>query len=136
MATHGNVISVSTKSRSDLVNITEEVLKEVKKSGIKNGQVLIYSQHTTCGVLIQEAERGLNDDLLLTLEKKIPKGAGYLHDRIDNNADSHMKTALIGNSTVIPLINGSLQLGTWQSIFLVEFDGPRKRKILVHVMGE
>ncbi len=101
---------------------------EVERSKIKNGHVLIFSKHTTCGILIQEAERGLNVDILTRIEKLIPKGTGYKHDRIDNNADSHIKTCLIGVSRIIPLINGILQLGTWQSLFLAEFDGPRARK--------
>ncbi|MHA1145324.1 MAG: secondary thiamine-phosphate synthase enzyme YjbQ [Candidatus Helarchaeota archaeon] len=132
---NGN-ISVRTRTRSDLVNITEEIKSEVERSKIKNGHVLIFSKHTTCGILIQEAERGLNVDILTRIEKLIPKGTGYKHDRIDNNADSHIKTCLIGVSRIIPLINGILQLGTWQSLFLAEFDGPRARKIIVQVMGE
>lgn len=136
MAVYNGSISVKTRGRSDLVNITPELSKEIKKSNISDGIAVVFSKHTTCGILIQELESGLNDDILKTINKVIPQGAGYKHDRIDDNADSHIRTCIIGSSETIPIINGSLQLGTWQAVFLAEFDGPRTRTCLIEVIGD
>jgi secondary thiamine-phosphate synthase enzyme len=86
--------------------------------------------------MINENESGLVSDIMQLLEKLVPAHAGYLHDRIDNNADAHLKATLLGSSETIPVVNGELLLGTWQSIFLAEFDGPRAREINVTVIGK
>jgi len=125
-----NVIRIKTKSREEIVDITEEVRRSVQG---KNGIALVYSLHTTTGIVINEAETGLMEDILERLKSLVPKNAGYMHDRIDSNADAHIKASLVGNSAVIPVENGKLLLGTWQRVLFLEFDGPRDRKVFVIV---
>ncbi len=127
------VIEIRTTRRTEFIDITSEVEEIVKRAGIVEGSVLIYSKHTTTAIAINEAETGLLDDYIALLESLIPEGKGYRHDRIDNNAHSHLRALLIGNEKNIPVINGSPALGTWQRIFLVELDGPRLRRVVVQV---
>jgi len=128
-------VRIKTKDHIELVNITSKVNEIVKKSGISDGSVLIYSPHTTSAIIINEPEYRLEDDIVTTLKKLVPKGAGYKHDRIDNNAHSHIQASLIGASETIPLIKGNLYLGSWQAIFFAEFDGPRTRTVLVQILS-
>lgn len=121
-----DVIEVETKDRVEIIDITREV--ERRASG---RAVLVYTPHTTTAIVINEAESGLLRDIATTLAKLVPKGAGYEHDRIDSNADAHLKATLLGNSVVVPVENGRLALGTWQRILFVELDGPRLRRVYV-----
>ena len=121
-------IEIDTKSREEIVDITEEVRKVVEN---KSGLLFVFSTHTTTGVTINEAETGLLKDLLRKLSDLVPHNAGYIHDRIDTNADAHIKASILGNSVFIPVENGRLMLGTWQRILFVEFDGPRRRRVHV-----
>ncbi len=125
-----NVIEIETKNREEMIDITDRV-REIADG--KNGMMLIYTFHTTTGIMINEAESGLMRDMMQKLSDIVPRGAGYMHDRIDSNADAHMKASLIGNSVLIPVENGRLLLGTWQRILFLEFDGPRRRKVYVRV---
>ncbi len=127
------MIVVETRKRVEVVDITDDVRRVVRESGVENGIALVYTPHTTTGIIVNEAESGLISDLIEFLGRLVPKGAGYEHDRIDDNADAHIKAAIIGNSAVIPVENSELLLGTWQRILLVELDGPRRRKVLVKV---
>lgn len=111
------------------MDITSKVKDEVKKVGIDDGIAVVYTKHTTTAITINEGESGLKEDIMDILERVIPQGGGYRHDRIDNNADSHLRAIFMGNSVTVPIVNGSLDLGTWQSILFVELDGPRNRKI-------
>jgi len=99
-----------------------------------NGIAVIYTPHTTTALIVNEAESGLLEDIVEVLQKLIPKGAGYKHDRIDDNADAHLRACILGNSLVIPVENGRLVLGTWQRILFVELDGPRRRRVYVKVI--
>lgn len=126
------VIEIKTTKDTELVNITGEVKGAVKN--IDSGICVVFTRHTTTGLMINEDEAGLRDDVLDFLNEVIPKGREYKHDRIDNNAHSHLKSLLLGPSVTIPIDNGSLALGTWQSIFFVECDGPRKREVYVTVI--
>lgn len=107
----------------------------VRKSGIENGVCILSTPHTTASISVNENEKGLCKDLLTFLEKLVPPGAGYLHDRIDNNADSHIKAMLLGSSKALPIREGKIELGTWQSIFFVELDGPRERIVNLTLLG-
>ncbi|KAF5086865.1 secondary thiamine-phosphate synthase enzyme YjbQ [Methanobacterium aggregans] len=129
------VLDVETHERVEVVDITRPVKDAAQRSGIKNGLVSVFTRHSTSGVVINENESGLVEDFKDTINSLIPKG-DYKHNRIDNNADSHIKAFLIGSSETIPLTDGSMGLGTWQSIFFVELDGPRQRKVDVTVLGE
>ncbi|WMW24976.1 secondary thiamine-phosphate synthase enzyme YjbQ [Methanolobus sediminis] len=128
-------MQIKTGKRIELIDITDDVRKYVASSGIQNGICLISTKHTTTSIIVNENESGLVSDILDLLEKLVPAHAGYAHDRIDNNADAHLKAVLLGSSETIPVIGGSLQLGTWQSIFLAEMDGPRTREVTVTVIS-
>jgi len=130
------IVGIRTSQRVEIVDITREVEGVLARSSVKNGLLNVYSRHSTSGVVINENESGLVSDFLTVLEMIIPQGAGYQHDRIDNNADSHIRGFLLGGSQTIPVENGRMMLGTWQSIFFVELDGPRQRKLTVTVMGD
>jgi len=129
-------VGINTSKRVEIQDITLEVDAILKNSGVKDGLLNIYSRHSTSAVVINENEPGLVRDFQLALQKLVPEGAGYQHDRIDNNADSHIRGFLLGGSQTIPVEKGGMMLGTWQSIFFVELDGPRQRKLTVTVMGE
>ena len=128
-------INVRTSHSVELINVTGDVRRVVEESGIRNGVAVVFSLHTTLAVYVNEDEGRLRRDLLNLLEKLAPKGAGYLHDEIDRNAHSHLRSILLNPSVTIPVADGSLLIGTWQSIFLAEFDGPRRRSYVVQVVG-
>ncbi|AKB60898.1 secondary thiamine-phosphate synthase enzyme [Methanosarcina mazei SarPi] len=117
-----------------MIDITSEVKEEVRISGVREGVCIISTRHTTAGVIVNENENGLREDILNMLERLVPQGAGYRHDRIDNNADSHLKAILLGSSEALPIVKGELELGTWQSIFFAEMDGPRNRAVNLTIL--
>ncbi len=124
-------ISVNTVKHTQFVDITSEAEAFLKELDVKDGVLYIYSKHTTAGIVINENESGLLKDLEKMVDKLIPKGGGYEHDRIDDNTHSHLRTILCGESKIVHIVEGRLQLGTWQRIFLAEFDGPRQRGVLL-----
>ncbi len=126
-------INVSSKGRYQLIDITDEVEKIVKESGVKDGWVLVFAPHSTAGILLTENEKGLKEDWLNFL-KKLVSGFDFQHNRIDDNADSHILSGLIGQERVLPVKDGQMIRGTWQQIFLLELDGPRNRKVIVKIM--
>jgi len=134
---HTKELRFSTNGEIDLVDITAEVERVVDESGIKNGIVLVFVPGATGAIVTIEHESGLLEDLMRTLKELIPKGEGYLHNRIDNNAHSHLRATLLGASECFPVVNGRLVRGTWQQIFFVELDvRPRHRCVIVQVVGE
>jgi len=127
----------STRGEIDLVDITREVERVVKESKIQNGQVLVFVPGATGAIVTIEHESGLLEDFKRILRELVPRGAGYLHDRIDDNAHSHLRATLLGASECFPVVGGRLVTGTWQQIFFVELDvRPRHRRVMVQVMGE
>ncbi len=128
-----NVIQTNTKKRTEFLDITQSVKEIVANSNIRDGIVLVYTKHTTTGLSINENEEGLIIDMEEILGKLIPKG-DYRHDEIDNNADSHLKSLIIGQHLVLPIKDLEIELGTWQRIFFIELDGPRSRSITVKVV--
>jgi len=127
--------SIKTSSPQQIIDLTKEVKKLVSQSKIKEGICLVYAPHATCAVIINENyDLSVCDDILSALNKLVPLHAGYKHDKVDNNAAAHIKSAIIGPSETISVKNGNLQLGTWQGIALTEFDGPRERKIIVKII--
>jgi secondary thiamine-phosphate synthase enzyme len=127
----------STKGEIDLVDITCEVERIVEESRIENGQVLVFVPGATGAIVTIEHESGLLEDFKRALRELIPKGKGYLHDRIDDNAHSHLRATFLGASECFPVVDGRLVRGTWQQIFFVELDViPRHRRLIVQVMGE
>ncbi len=126
-------INIATVQRIDLVNITSQVQKVVDQTNIASGIVTIFVPHTTCGIIINEgADPDVIRDIKYQLEKLIPYQQGYNH--LEGNADSHIKTCLVGSSETIIIEKGQLVLGTWQSVFLCDFDGPRNRKVYIKIM--
>jgi secondary thiamine-phosphate synthase enzyme len=127
-------ISVQSRFRTDFLDITAQVRRTVAAAGIREGICLVSSPHTTAGITVQEhADPDVVQDLGERLETLAPEGTGWHHS--EGNADSHVKTALIGHSQSLPVSEGELVLGTWQGIFLCEFDGPRRRRVHVQVVG-
>lgn len=127
-------VHIQTSKEIDLVDITKRVKELIESENVKNGFCVVFSKHTTTGIIINENEPRLKEDILNMLDEVVPRGKGYLHDEIDSNAHSHLRSILLGSSVVVPIENGSLSLGTWQSVFLVELDGPRRRTVNVSVM--
>jgi secondary thiamine-phosphate synthase enzyme len=127
------IISVKTGSRTQMIDITDQVRRVVKDSGVKNGLVHVCSLHTTGAVTINEnADPAVPKDILNTINKIVPWDDQYRH--MEGNSAAHIKVSLFGPSEMVALENGSLVLGTWQSIFFCEFDGPRQRKVNVTIM--
>ncbi len=122
---------VRTRARSEMVRITEQVGVAVQALGLTEGAVLVYSPHTTAGIVVQEgADPDVAHDLLLRLAELAPHAhPGDRH--AEGNSDAHLKTALVGNAQLVPVSGGRPLLGTWQQIFLAEFDGPRTRQVWV-----
>ena len=128
-----NTINISTSKRVDLIDITSQVQKVVSESSVDDGIVTLYVPHTTCGITINEGvDPDVVRDIKYQLKKLIPYQQGYHH--MEENADSHIKTCLVGSSENIIIENGQLVLGTWQSIFLCDFDGPRNRKVYIKII--
>lgn len=126
-------IEVSTRKREELVDITSQVRAVVRKSGVKDGVCYVYVPHTTAGVTINEhADPDVARDIEDTLSKLVPPGRHYRH--AEGNADSHVKTTLVGPEVFVFIEDGELVLGVWQGIFLCEFDGPRRRKIYIKIV--
>ena len=130
------VLNKGSNRRVEIIDMTHDLNDILTKSKIKDGLINIFATHSTAGIVINENESELVKDFQNTLEFLIPENKNYLHDRIDNNADSHIRSFFIGNSETIPIEEGSLSLGTWQSVFFVELDGPRNRKVIVTVIGK
>ena len=129
------IISVSTPKHNILVDITGEVIKVLKGSGVKTGIVNVYVQGATAGIMIQENwDDSVQNDVISLFQKIIPHGI-WEHDAQDNNGDSHLKAGLVGPNETSPIIEGKMGLSTWQNIFVCEFDGPRdNRNIIVTVL--
>ncbi len=127
---------VSSRSRNQLIDITDKVQSIAAQSGIKNGDVIVYCPHTTAGITINEnADPDVVYDILSTLSEMVPADKqSYRHS--EGNSDAHCKSSLVGCSKQILIENGRLLLGTWQGIYFCEFDGPRSRKVYVQARGE
>ena len=126
-------IEVRTSSRVEVVDITSQVERALRESGVKEGLLCLYVPHTTAGVFINEnADPSVKKDIIKELNKLIPFEDGYSH--LEGNAAAHIKSSLVGASECIPVEEGRLLLGTWQGIYFGEFDGPRRRRILIKVV--
>jgi secondary thiamine-phosphate synthase enzyme len=129
-------LRISTKSRNQMIDITSQVASLVSRSGVTDGDVIVYCPHTTAAITINEnADPSVPHDILLTLAELLPPHrAGYRHS--EGNSDAHCKSSLLGCSEQILIKDKSLELGTWQGIFFCEFDGPRSRRVTVQIRGE
>ncbi len=129
-------VSVRTNRRCQMIDITSQVAEVVSESGIQNGTAMVFCPHTTAAITINEnADPDVQHDLLLTLEELLPKNRpGYRH--CEGNSDAHVKTSLVGSSELVMIQDGRLTLGTWQSVFFCEFDGPRSRSVHIQIAGQ
>lgn len=125
-------LEISTSERVDVVDVTDRIEDAVLDDA--DGICHVFVEHTTVGIVVNENERRLVGDIEKFLEQLAPSGAGYAHDAIDDNADAHLRAAVLGESVTLPVRDGRLALGTWQSIMLVECDGPRQRQLTVTVV--
>jgi len=127
------ILTVKSKTRTQLIDITAEIQKTVRSSGIIEGLCMLYVPHTTAAVTINEsADPSVASDIMMVLDEVIPWKADYHH--LEGNSPAHIKSTLVGASEIIAIENGSLVLGTWQGIFFCEFDGPRTRKLHMRLM--
>ena len=129
------IFTVDTQRSGQAVDITAPVREIVRSAGVERGLCHVMVLHSTAAVVVNEThDPNIGVDLIHALERAIPERAGWLHDRVDDNAHAHIKAAVLGPSELIPVSRGDLLLGTWQRIMLIELDGPRKRRISVQLL--
>jgi len=128
----------NTRSRREFINITPQVEASLKESGVKEGFVLCNAMHITASVFINDDESGLHHDFEVWLEKLAPEKpySQYRHNGFEDNADAHLKRSVMGREVVVAVTNGQLDFGPWEQIFYGEFDGKRKKRVLVKIIGE
>ena len=137
MKFHTEYLTFHTKTERAYVHITPQVETILKKSGVKDGMVLVSAMHITAGIYVNDNESGLIEDIDEWLEELAPFDADYRHHQTgEDNGDSHLKALLIHHEVIVPVTHGKLDFGTWQRIFYAEFDGKRDKRVIVKVMGE
>lgn len=136
MITFTHYFWFSTKKRQEFIRITDDVAKVVEESQVKEGMVLVSAMHITAGVYVNDWEDGLIADFQEWLEKLAPAGRPYRHHQTgEDNADAHLKRTIMGHQVIVPITAGKLDLGPWEQIFYAEFDGQRRKRVVVKVMG-
>lgn len=134
MTIQSNFLKINTNKQFEIIDITSQINELID---IDNGIISIFSKHSTSAIVVNENESGLLRDMQLYLENLVLDKFSYEHDKIDNNARSHLKSFLLSSSETLPVKNGKLDLGTWQSVFFIELDGPRtNRTITLTMVGE
>ena len=137
MKSYTEYLWFNTKKRKELVHITETISGIVEKSGVQEGMVLVSAMHITASVYVNDNEEGLFNDIWEWLEKLAPYREDYQHHRTgEDNGDAHLKNLLMHHQVIVPVTEGRLDLGPWQRIFYAEFDGMRKKRVVVKVLGE
>ena len=137
MKTFTDYLFFNTRERREMVRITDEVADIVRRSGVLEGMVLVSAMHITAGVYVNDWEEGLIEDFGEWLEKLAPSGRNYRHHQTgEDNADAHLKRTLIGHQVMLPITNGKLDLGPWEQVFYAEFDGRRRKRVLLKAIGE
>lgn len=128
---------LNTRSPREYINITDQVEAVVEKSGIQEGMALVSAMHITAGVYVNDAESGIIQDIDEWAEKLAPAGPNYRHHRTgETNGDAHLKSLLIHHQVVVPITDGKLDLGPWQQIYYAEFDGCRRKRLVIKAIGE
>jgi secondary thiamine-phosphate synthase enzyme len=136
MRVHTDYLFFNTPKRQEFVRITEEIGAIVAKSGVREGMALVSAMHITAGVFVNDWEDGLVHDFQEWLEKLAPAGLDYRHHATgEDNADAHLKRTIMGHQVILPITGGRLDLGPWEQVFYAEFDGRRKKRVVVKVMG-
>jgi len=137
MKTTTEYLWFNTSEKREFINITEKVENVLRKSNIEEGMILVSAMHITAGVYVNDAESGLIQDIEEWLQKLAPEGPDYRHHRTGEvNGDAHLKNLLIGHEVIVPVTAGAMDLGPWQQIYYAEFDGRRKKRLIIKIMGE
>ncbi len=137
MKFHTEYLTFETKKHREYIHITPQVDAAVRKSGVREGMVLVSAMHITAGVYVNDNESGLIEDIDAWLEKLAPFRKDYHHHETgETNGDSHLKSMLVHHEVIVPITNGKLDLGPWQRVFYAEFDGQRPKRLIIKVMGE
>ena len=137
MNSHTQYLTFNTHKKRDYINITADVETAVRDAKIREGMVLVSAMHITAGVIVNDHEPGLWDDIWEWLQKLAPEGPDYRHHRTgEDNGDAHLKSILVHHEVTVPITGGKLDLGPWQQIFYAEFDGRRRKRLIVKAMGE
>lgn len=137
MKFHTEYLTFTTRKKREYVNITGEVEAALRKSGIREGMILVSAMHITAGVWINDAEDGLLQDIDEWLEQLAPFRPDYRHHRTgETNGDAHLKSLLVHHEVIVPVTDGKLDFGPWQQIYYAEFDGQRRKRLVIKAMGE
>jgi secondary thiamine-phosphate synthase enzyme len=137
MKFHTEYLTFKTKRQREYINITREVEAALKKSGIREGMILVSAMHITAAVYVNDAEDGLIQDIDEWLERLAPTGPNYRHHRTgESNGDAHLKNLLMHHQVIVPVTDGKLDFGPWQQVYYAEFDGQRSKRVIIKVMGE
>ncbi|MFA5928012.1 MAG: secondary thiamine-phosphate synthase enzyme YjbQ [Candidatus Margulisiibacteriota bacterium] len=137
MQTYTDYLYFCTAKHREYINITDQIETILANSGIQDGMILVSAMHITAGVFVNDDEPGLHQDIDAWLEKLAPFNKDYQHHRTgEDNGDSHLKSLLVHHEVILPVTKGRLDFGTWQQVFYAEFDGQRKKRVLVKIMGE
>ena len=136
MKTTTEYLWFNTKTRQEFIRITDQVAATVAKSGVQEGMVLVSAMHITAAVYVNDWEDGLIHDFQVWLEQLAPSGKNYRHHQTgEDNADAHLKRTLMGHQVILPITAGKLDLGPWEQVFYAEFDGQRKKRVVVKAIG-
>jgi secondary thiamine-phosphate synthase enzyme len=136
MKTFQEEFEVLTEKKIEIVDITQKVENVVEKSKIKNGICHIFLPHATAAIILEENESGLISDIENYIKKNFPRNAEYEHNKVDDNAESHLASGFIGQFQIYPVKNNRIVRGTWQRALLLELDGPRRRKVFITIIGD
>ena len=127
----------NTRKRREFINITPEVENILRQSGMREGMILVSAMHITAGIWVNDAESGIIQDIEEMLEHLAPQGVQYRHHQTgEDNGDAHLKSILVHHQVVVPVTDGRLDLGPWQQIYYAEFDGQRRKRVIIKIMGE
>ncbi|MDQ3169732.1 MAG: secondary thiamine-phosphate synthase enzyme YjbQ [Acidobacteriota bacterium] len=136
MKTFTEYLFFTTRERQEFIRITDDVQRIVEASGVEDGMVLVSAMHITSGVYVNDWEDGLIHDFQVWLDKLAPAGLPYRHHQTgEDNADAHLKRTIMGHQVMLPITKGKLDLGPWEQVFYAEFDGQRRKRVVVKVMG-
>ncbi|NSW56033.1 MAG: YjbQ family protein [Armatimonadetes bacterium] len=137
MKSHTKYLWFRTENRREYINITAEVREALDESGIAEGMILVSAMHITAGIYVNDAESGIIQDIDEMLDRLAPFGPDYRHHRTgEDNGDAHLKSLLCHHQVIIPVTEGELDLGPWQQVYYAEFDGRRRKRVIIKVMGE
>jgi secondary thiamine-phosphate synthase enzyme len=134
---HTKYLTFQTKKRREYINITHEVAAALRESGVQEGLVLVSAMHITASVYVNDAEDGLIQDIDEWLEQLAPMRSDYRHHQTgEDNGDAHLKNLLMHHQVLLPVTSGALDLGTWQQVYYAEFDGQRRKRVVIKIIGE